>query len=60
MTVRGSQEWARAAANRAERTRRASLAARGCTMGSDEESQDASSQTASGEGIARGDGRDER
>ena len=52
MTVRGSQEWARAAANRAERTRRASLAARGCTMGSDEESKDASSQTASGEGVS--------
>jgi hypothetical protein len=52
MTVRGSQEWARAAANRAERTRRASLAARRGTMSKEEEPKHASIPAAPGEGVS--------
>jgi hypothetical protein len=52
MTARGSTEWVRVAADRAERTRRASLAAQRGTPSKDEERKDRSSPTVSGEGAS--------
>ena len=50
MTVRGSQEWVRAAADRAQRKGTASLAARRGSANKHEEPKKASSPIASGEG----------
>ncbi len=52
MSARGSLEWARAAADRAERTRRASLAARRGSVNRHEEPKDASSPIASGQSVS--------